>query len=164
MKTPLPKRKSIRLSQYNYAENGAYFITLCARNRACVFSRVVGATSGRPLAEIQLTDIGGIVYNAIKSIPTYYPTVSVDAFVIMPNHVHILLALQKESGRPMVAPTVSTIVQQLKGIVTKQAGSAVWQKSFYDHVIRSEKDYRAVWEYIDQNPARWEQDHLYVGI
>ena len=62
----------------------------------------------------------------------------------------------------MVAPTISTIVQQLKGAVTKQTGTTVWQKLFHDHVIRGEKDYLKIWEYIDSNPVKWEEDCFYT--
>ena len=80
----------------------------------------------------------------------------------MPNHVHLLLQINTDpDGRAMLAPTVSRVVQQLKGVVTKQIGHSIWQKLFHDHVIRNEKDYLKIWEYIDNNPARWQEDCFY---
>ena len=83
--------------------------------------------------------------------------VKVEHYVVMPDHVHMMIEIEKvidEGGRPMVAPTISRVVQQFKGSVTKRAGKAVWQKLFYDHVIRNEDDYREHVKYILENPKR----------
>ena len=81
----------------------------------------------------------------------------------MPNHVHLLLQINTDpGGRPMAAPTISMIINQTKGIVSKRAGFSVWQKGFYDHVIRSEHDFRDIWNYIEGNPSKWTEDKLYV--
>ena len=81
----------------------------------------------------------------------------------MPNHLHLLLRIMSDdSGRPMVAPTISTVVQQMKGVVTKQIGKNIWRRSFHDHIIRNEKDYLKIWEYIDSNPIKWLDDCFYV--
>lgn len=79
----------------------------------------------------------------------------------MPNHVHLIVVLRGGGGRPKVAPTISRIVQQFKGAVSKQAGFALWQKSFHDHVIRGVGDYEKIWQYIDTNPRKWEDDCFY---
>ena len=100
---------------------------------------------------------------AIKNIGHHYPAISVDHYVVMPNHIHLLLQINTdENGRPMVAPTISIVVQQMKGYVTKQLGRSIWQKLFHDHVIRNENDYRIIWEYIENNPTQWEQDCFYL--
>ena len=100
---------------------------------------------------------------AIKNIGHHYPAISVDHYVVMPNHIHLLLQIKTdENGRPMVAPTISIVVQQMKGYVTKQLGRSIWQKLFHDHVIRNENDYRIIWEYIENNPAQWKQDCFYL--
>ena len=80
----------------------------------------------------------------------------------MPNHIHLLLQIHGgENGRAMPAPTVSTVIQQMKGYVTKQIGFTVWQKLFYDHIIRNENDYREIWEYIENNPIKLTEDRFY---
>lgn len=156
----LPKRKQNRLTEYNYSSPSAYFITICTDKRKNLFWDHVGATIGRP-EDVPLTECGSIVDQAIKKIPMRYPAVSVDHFVIMPNHVHLLLQINSDSdGRPMVAPTISTVVQQMKGAVSKQAGFSVWQKGFHDHVVRGETDYREIWEYIEGNPMKLAEDRL----
>ena len=154
----LPKRKPNRLPEFDYNTPGAYFITICTKDRRNLFWLDVGASIARP----QLTAWGKIVANSIYEIPKHYPAISVDHYVVMPNHIHLLLQINTDiDGRPMVAPTISVVVQQLKGIITKQIGQSVWQKLFHDHIIRNDADYLKIWEYIDNNPAKWEEDCFY---
>ena len=151
----LPKRKRIRLENYDYSTPGAYFITLCIKNRKAVLSYItVGANIVRP-KEIHLTKYGVIVKTAIKNIPTLYPAITVDNYVIMPDHIHLLLQIHPDiDGRPMVAPTIDRVIKQTKGYITKQIGFSIWQKSFNDHIIRGDKDYKEIWEYIENNPFK----------
>ena len=120
-----------------------------------------GASIARPPSP-ELTPLGEIVNHAILSIPSHYSDVSVDHYVIMPNHIHLLMRIDRDPGRAMLAPTdISRVIQQLKGFITKQYGKAFWQKSFYDHIVRDESDYRTRWQYIDENPARWAEDEFF---
>jgi len=104
---------------------------------------------------VKLSQYGKIVDEGISNISTVYSSVSVDHYVIMPDHIHMLLFVRAdEYGRPMAAPTVSRVVQQLKGYVTKRIGFSVWQKLFFDHVIRDRRDYEKHIKYIYENPIR----------
>ena len=156
MTKELPQRKSTRLQGFDYSSVGAYFVTVCTRERNNYFWKFVGATIGRPQEqEFPLSEYGKIVENSILRIPKIYPCVKIEYYIIMPDHIHVLLTISAdEYGRPMVAPTVSRIVQQLKGYVTKQIGSSIWQKSFFDHIIRNRKDYEEHIKYIYENPLR----------
>ena len=89
-----------------------------------------------------------------------YEKVSVDKYVIMPNHIHLIIVMQ--NGRTQFSPTVSRIIKQFKGKVTKQVGFCIWQKSFYDHIIRDENDYLRIWEYIENNPYKWTEDKYFI--
>ena len=149
------KRKNIRLTEYDYSQAGAYFITICTQNRQKLFWQNVGAIIDRP-EDVRLSEIGNIVREAVANIPVYYPSICMDTYAIMPDHVHLLLQID---GRSLTAPTISRVVQQFKGAVTKQAGHPVWQKGFYDHVVRSEQDHREIWAYIEGNPMKWDEDH-----
>ena len=151
----LPKRKNIRLEKYDYSTPGAYFITLCVKGRETALSHItVGASIARP-KEIHLTKYGKIAEAAIKNIPKYYPVISVDNYVIMPDHIHLLLQIHSDiSGRPMVAPTIKRVIQQTKGYITKQIGFSILQKSFNDHIVRGQEDYKNIWEYIENNPLK----------
>ena len=158
----MPKRKQNRLLNYDYSSPGCYFITVCTKNKEHLFGKVVvGASIARPY-EMILSDYGKTVKIAIEKIPDYYSSVAIDNYVIMPNHIHLLLQIKATGiGRPMVAPTVSQIVQQLKGSVTKQIGFSPWQKTFHDHIIRDKADYDNIWNYIEYNTLKWESDFFY---
>ncbi|MBO5884087.1 MAG: transposase [Clostridia bacterium] len=156
-----PQRKKNRLDCYDYSTAGAYFITVCTKERQNYFWNSVGATIGRP-QDVELSPYGKIVDDAINNISNIYPSISVEQYVIMSDHVHLLLLIHADDcGRPMVAPTISRVVQQLKGYVTKRLGASIWQKLFFDHVIRNEQDYEEHVRYIFENPLRWHYDKLY---
>lgn len=151
------KRKHPRLKQYDYAQAGAYFVTFCTKDRRCVLSSV-GRGALAPL-QVILTAYGEIVDALIQRIPTVYPGVILEHYVIMPNHVHLLLRMKRESGGPGAArPTVQTIVGGIKSLTTRKAGVSIWQTSFYDHIVRDENDFLRIWTYIDENPAKWAED------
>lgn len=165
-----PTRKQNRLSGFDYNNCGAYFITICTAERKNLFwqyvenesnNGVVGETTGLPKNQV-LTKCGQIAKKVFLDIPRYYPAIQIDKQVVMPNHIHMILSIKADSnGRPMVAPTISTVIQQAKGIITKQVGYKVFQKSFYDHVIRNKQDYDSIWQYIDTNPLKWCDDELF---
>ena len=151
-----PKRKNIRLKGYDYSAVGSYHVTICTKNKEHLFWNNVGATCGRPQVEYTLSEYGRIADNEIQRITDIYDAVSVDKYVVMPNHIHMLVSIQAdECGRPQVAPTKSRIVQQFKGAVSKQIGFSVWQKGYIDHIIRAQADYDETWIYIEENPIKW---------
>ena len=150
------------MPEYDYNSSGRYFITICTMQKKKILSDVsVGATIGRPPI-VHLSPIGRIVKEAIQEIPNVYPMVEINHFVIMPNHIHLLLSIVGDSGRPMVAPTISRVIQQMKGYVTKRSKRPIWQKGFYDHVVRTDRDFREIYIYIDNNPAHWAEDVYYT--
>ncbi len=122
----------------------------------------VGEAISLPDQTIQmLNDCGKVVSTAIESISEHYPYVTVDKFVIMPNHLHLILFVNTPDNSKEV-PTISTIVGQMKRWASKTIGRSIWQRSFHDHVIRGEKDYQMIWTYIDENPYKWELDCFYT--
>ena len=177
-----PKRKSLRLKEFDYASDGAYFVTFCAKSRTYVFWEDVEANSVRPQNEIPLSAVGKIVDDKIRQIEAVYHGVSVDKYCIMPDHVHMLIRLSNdeltvvdaagEQCSPLQAaemkltethnPSISRILKQLKGAVTKEVGHSVWQRSFVDRIIRGPTGYDAVWEYIHYNPVKI--DYAYDNI
>lgn len=104
-----------------------------------------------PPNAVSLSAYGKMMDEAIQNIPQHYPSVRVDKYVIMPNHVHLILIIT-ESGSALRSPTIATVINQTKGYVTKHIGIPLFQRSFHDHSIRNERDY------IDQNPIQWESD------
>ena len=171
-----PSRRSIRLKNYDYSTPGAYFVTVCTREKRCILSRVV-KPSGDAVEEqlaapaVVLTKAGRIVDEQIRLLPERFPSLSVDRFVVMPNHIHLLLTISAHAGGASSAPTaenrrrpdITHVVQVLKSQSSRLSGDApLWQRSFYDHVVRSEAEYREIAEYIAVNPARWAEDRFYV--
>ena len=155
----LPTRKPMRLPEYDYSSPGAYFVTVCTANRRCILSDItVGADAlGGP--RLQLTDVGKIVEKYILTTERM-PGFHVEKYVIMPNHIHMILRI--DNGPPRAsAPTVSDAVGALKRLVHRRLGQNIWQRSFHEHVIRNDIDYREIWEYIDANPANWAEDCYY---
>lgn len=152
----LPKRKNIRLNDYNYSSNGAYFITICIKNKENLLWKNVGANCVRPLDQLPLSKIGIVIENEIYKLNTVYENIKVDKYQIMPNHIHLIIFIYEDSnGRTQFAPNISRIIKQFKGSITKQIGFSIWQKSFYDRVIRNEKEYQSVWNYIHNNPLKY---------
>ena len=165
----LPKRKTPRLQEWDYSTPGAYFLTICTAGRQCILSRIrtVGEGLAPPAAE--LTEIGKIVEEQILDLPRRYPSFSIDKYVIMPNHVHLLISLtdREISGGASPSPTAVDVVRVMKSMSARLCREQygiypLWQRSFHDHVIRCEKDYLEIWQYIDDNPAKWAEDRYYA--
>lgn len=154
-------RKKHRLKNYDYSQNGAYFITICAKDRKNIFSEIIANDSVIHPFKTELTKIGFVAEKGISNIENHYENVFVDKYVIMPNHIHLIIRIDNENGLPTVTPTISRIIQQYKGFVSKQLSESIWQKLFYDHIIRNDEDYITKWQYIDDNPAKWFEDELY---
>lgn len=153
----LPERKPTRLKEYDYSNNGAYFVTVCTKDRQKVLSNIVG--EGFPLPK--LLPQGKIVDDVIKEIPQKYNCVKIDKYVIMPDHIHLLISITEIGGRGNPSPTIETVMGWFKYQATKKinqatgnVGKKVFQRSFFDHIIRNENDYREIWEYIENNPRR----------
>jgi REP element-mobilizing transposase RayT len=140
---------------YDYSTSGAYFITVCAVNREKIFWSDRRGELCSP-ANVPLSDIGTIVDNEIQKLNTVYDSVCVDKYCIMPDHIHMILTIDTdENGRTQFAPTISRVIKQFKGSITKQIGRPIWQKSFYDHGIRNQHDYDEIWQYIENNPLKY---------
>lgn len=186
----IPRRKPIRLTPYDYGSAGYYFVTICTRERgADILASItpsnditVGAAICRPSPDnlrtpvqpspvIALTPYGNIVEQSIHNISLRYPYITVDSYVIMPDHVHMLLAVEgsgvvgspevAEDGRQIAAPTaviaakIPTVIQQFKRAVSMTVGNSIWQKGYYDHIIRCDEDLQNIRQYILNNPLQW---------
>lgn len=145
-----PRRKNPRLTGFDYSENDCYFITICTDQKRPIF--------GEPE---HLNPFGKIAQEALLQIPKHFPAMQVEKYVVMPNHVHIMILLQESEH------SVSTAIGLYKSHVTKEIHAVdpklkVWQASFHDHIIRNRQSYEKIWEYIDTNPAKWMDDCFYT--
>lgn len=165
-----PRRKRLRLPEYDYSQNGAYFITICTQNRAKLFGSVrADSISARMISDI------------FEKTISEYNDVDCPIYVVMPNHFHAIIVIQKDYYQKGFAradmesaPTLSEIVQSFKRRSTieyiklvkhglaEPFDKKIWQRSYHDHIIRNEKDFQMIWKYIDENPLNWENDCLYI--
>lgn len=162
----LPSRRSIRLPNYDYSSNRAYFVTVCAKNRAMLFGDIVDG-------KMILNNFGEIVELVWESLPQHHQ-IELGSFQIMPNHIHMIIIIvgatrgspDTEEGRSRPAPTeLGTIVGLFKSECTKQIRSIagnpifdIWQRNYYEHVIRNQKDFDKISWYIENNPLMWDED------
>lgn len=160
-------RRSIRLKGYDYRQAGAYFVTIVVQGRECLLGQVVDG-------EMQLNAAGRMVCSTWCQLPEYYARVQLDAFVVMPNHIHgIIVLTQNELVCP--APRASElslpdVVHRFKSLTTLRYIRGVneegwqpfigrlWQRNYYEHIVRNNRDLEAIREYIALNPQRWATD------
>ena len=178
MEIPIVRRRTTRLTDYDYSRSGGYFVTICTHHRNCLFAEIV---DGKAI----LNEFGKIVESRWWDLPNRYPGVEIDQFVIMPNHLHGILIineysvgaihelpLQQRKGSPeiqmrknrrkMLLPKIIGFLKMnsAKEIneIRKTSGQPVWQRNYYEHVIRNEKDLARIYEYIENNPLQWHLD------
>ncbi|MEA5594175.1 transposase [Rivularia sp. UHCC 0363] len=160
-------RRSIRLKSYDYTQEGAYFITICTKNKQCIFGDI-------KQGEIKLNSLGMIAYNCWQEIPQHFPHIKLDIFVIMPNHIHGILWINQtisKEDKPrqygkMVAGSIPCVIRSYKSAVTRQINqicnqksiSPVWQRNFYENINRNEESLESIRKYILNNPLNWEND------
>jgi len=169
---PLRSRQSIRLSGFDYSQRGWYFITICTYRRKYFFGDIVGANNHSP-TYMQLSNIGNIVYTTWKHIPDHYPNVKLDKFIVMPNHVHGIINIYQSDHRannnlPLhgTSQTIGAIIRGFKIGVTKWCRTYtitnnVWQRNYYEHIIRDDHDLRRIRQYIANNVINWANDNFY---
>ena len=144
-------RKNPRIRDFDYSTPNYYFVTICTHEKRCIF--------GTPET---LNAFGNIAKSGLLEIENHFSGVGVDKYVVMPNHVHAIIVLQNSSAN------LSTIIGQYKAFVTKQIHTVsptktVWQTSYHDHIIRSQKSYERIWYYIETNPIKWREDCFYCS-
>lgn len=160
MDKDLPSRKKVRLKDYDYSNAGAYFVTLCVKDRHELLGKITVGDAPLRVLQVQLSEYGSFVDAQIHKTSHVYPHVKIGNYIIMPNHVHMIVIV-KDGLRRGASPTkavIPQIVQSLKSMTTKQFGCNMWQRSYHDHIIRDQADYQRIWQYIDENPARWTED------
>ena len=149
----LPKRKSSRIPGYDYASANYYFITICTHEKRCIF--------GKPG---MLNWMGKCTEACLLKIEQLHPQIRIDKYVIMPNHIHVIFDVQENDGKQNLAMIIGQYkMAAAKKIRERKPGFEVWQRSFHDHVIRDQRSYEKIWNYIENNPLKWENDCFYVA-
>ena len=164
-KMELTQRKRNRLKCYDYSKPGAYFVTVCTKDRREILSTVVG-DGVLDVPKTVLTDYGTVAEKYIINIDVLYNSISIPEYVIMPNHIHMIIIVNDSggmSGTP--SPTNATIpfiVSTLKRLCAKEIGQDIFQRSYHDHIIRNRESYQKIRKYIRDNPKTWEYDCFYT--
>lgn len=178
--TKLPYRKSIRLKNYDYSSNGYYFVTICTQNREKLFGEIVGATlRGRP------NNPDKIIVKWLLESENKFKDIKIDEYIVMPNHIHFIIKRTGDhigstgdhtgsTGDHIGSPLLRDIIGWFKTMSTNEYIAGVkdgrfmpfkgrlWQRNYYEHIIRNYDDYINIAEYIQNNPLKWEEDKLYV--
>jgi len=168
----LPKRKSIRLKDYDYSHNGAYFITVCTKDRLNLFGGIT-VEADLVSARMELTKAGQMVEEMFLETVNSFDGIITDKYIVMPNHFHCIIIIKQADTRSAPTKTAADVVQAFKSKTTVEYIRAVkagvlppfakqiWQRNYYEHIVRDEKDYQTKWQYIDENPLRWTEDDCF---
>lgn len=187
-------RRSIRLQGYDYSQSGLYFVTICMQNRACLLGEI-------QMGQIKLNSAGEMIYRWWNALPDKFPSVVIDAFVVMPNHFHGIIVITDNpvGADPCVCPNppvcpnddnsdrakvkgahagapLPTMVQWFKTMTTNEYirgvknlgwepfNKRLWQRNYYEHIIRNEESLQHIREYVHTNPLKWEEDQLHPNV
>ncbi len=173
MKKEYSIRKEIRLKNYDYSRNGLYFITICTKDKIPYLSEIKGVGDGvLDVPQHKLTEYGTFVNDQIKEINSIYEKIKIIKYVIMPDHVHMIIYIFDEykiingTSRPP-SPTnkkIPSVISALKRFVNKKTGFNIWQRSYYDHIIRNKKEFFEIFRYIENNPLNWINNNFNQNI
>jgi putative transposase len=158
------RRRSIRLPEYDYSKPGAYFITICLFNKDLIFGIIKNG-------KIILSEIGMIAKKYLEGIPNHFENIFMDNYVIMPNHIHFIISIAgvqnfeplQHHYQKIIPKSVGSIIRAFKAAVTHRCRvdgfeNFKWQRNYFEHIIRNDKDLFRIREYIQNNPLRWKLD------
>lgn len=160
----LPIRKDIRLKNYDYSHLGHYFVTMCTYDRKNFLCQIVGgdAQVASFQTEMKLMDVGWIVDKYINNINKVYDNVKLDYYVIMPNHIHLIRVINNAIITDTNKTSLSQVINSFKVLTSKGCKCPIWQRNYYEHIIRTEQELEEIREYIQNNPLNWNKDMFYV--
>lgn len=164
----LPQRKDIRLKNYDYSQVGYYFVTICTNDKYKLLSNIVGG-GFHATPKTELTAIGNEIIKSIDFISSQNSDVKFDKYIIMPNHIHLIIVLHDSKSGGHGNPPLHKIIGQLKSYTNKRYNDInktkeliLWQRNYFEHIIRNQQEYDKIYEYIETNPLKWEEDKYYI--
>lgn len=168
MNEKYPVRKSNRLKGYNYSQNGIYFLTVCTKDNKCILGKIVG-DGDSDVPQMVLSEYGKITEKYIHSVKQAYKHISIMNYVVMPNHIHLIVMLYSNNNVFRESHTVHpanddipVMISAFKKLINKEIGFNIWQRSYHDHIIRNEASFHDIWDYVEANPVRWKKDCFYL--
>ena len=141
-------RKQMRLNSYDYTKENVVFTTVCVNHREKLLGSIPVPQTETDIPKMEFSPIGLLVDRFTVTVP------GIDKYVIMPNHVHMIVFVPEGKH-------ISTVIRSWKTLITKELGYSIWQRTYYDHVIRDEQDYLTKCNYIENNPVKWSLDPYY---
>ena len=162
----LPKRKPTRLKNFDYSSAGAYFVTICIRDRMNILSEItVGEGLAPPEITVKLKPCGEVVKEQLQLIEARFPSVTIEDYVIMPDHIHAVIFLHEKAGGASPSPTLDDVVCAFKSLTSRSCKQKfgiekMFQRSSAEHIVRDRDDYETRRKYIYENPMRWYYKHL----
>ena len=179
-------RKQNRLNKFDYSSVGYYFITICTAEKKNLLCTILSPSTAENKSgscvgfgvlyepETELSAKGKNVEKQLAVMSDFYKEIKIDKYVIMPNHIHLIIKINSDTNSAKMSLSrcvgdaapynsiLSRFVGTFKRYTNKSVGSNIWQKSFYDHIIRDENDYIRICEYIENNPSKWNEDKYYI--
>lgn len=168
-------RRSVRLHEYDYSSEGLYFVTICVQNKKCLFGRIEEG-------EMKMNEVGRMVEEWYQKIPTKFDDIHCMEFIIMPNHFHCILhnvgadpCVRPNASNEPTGSSLSRVIQWFKTMTTNEYirnvknnhwtpfDKRLWQRNYYEHIIRNQRSYEEIANYIVTNPLRWKEDQLYFN-
>lgn len=168
----LPQRKSIRLREYDYTQEGCYFVTICIKDRSALFGEIIDG-------KMILNEYGKFAKDEISNTPSIRHNIRIDHYVVMPNHIHLIIQIvgaycirpkatvtPEDAGvcnTPLQSPaqTIGAVVRGIKSATTRKMGFSPWQRGYHEHIIRNEQSYQKINDYITNNGVKWSEDKYY---
>jgi len=153
-------RKNLRISKYNYSSVGFYFITICTKNRECILSKIYYKNL-EPI--LKLSKLGKITEKYINAINKTYENIKINYYSIMPNHLHFICEINNKEKNCLSRANekIPFIISTLKRLSNKECNRKIWQRNYYEHIIRNEEEYLRIIKYIKDNPFNWKNDIYY---
>ena len=152
-----PVRKPTRIPNYDYSKDNYYFVIICTYEKECIFGTVR-----------EIGRYGKIAADSIDTLSSHYSNVSIDKYVVMPNHIHMIVVIGCKieiSDNPTLSQIIGAYKSEVTRLIHQSApNEQIWQRSFHDHVIRNQRDYDRIWNYIHTNPMRWDKDCFYMEV
>ena len=180
----LPKRKPTRLKNFDYSSAGAYFVTICIRDRMNILSEIVktdltatdktnrsavGEGLAPPEITVKLKPCGEVVKEQLQLIEVRFPSVTIEDYVIMPDHIHAVIFLHEKAGGASPSPTLNDVICAFKSLTSRSCKQKfgiekMFQRSYAEHIVRDIDDYETRRKYIYENPMRWYYKHLKTEV